>query len=323
MKSPLKVAVLMGGRSSEREISLRSGEAVYRALREKGYVAWKLDARENFIADLLQNRPDVVFVALHGRYGEDGTVQGLLELLDLPYTGSGVLASAVAMDKIATKRLLLQAGLPTAPFRTVERREFLLKPCEELAEEILAYFRGRAVFKVPDQGSSLGVYLAGSRREAVEALQRCFGETDQVLVEKFLPGMEVTAAIIGNEEPRVLPLIEIVPAKGSYDYEAKYTAGGSEHIIPPRLDPGLQEEIADLALATYRLLRCAGFARVDLRLDETGRPMILEVNTVPGLTATSLVPDAARAAGIEFPDLVSYLVQLALDRWEKIRGKRG
>lgn len=311
----LKVAVLLGGRSPEREVSLRSGEAVYRALVQKGFTAWKIDARDhNFVTELAQNRPDVVFIALHGAYGEDGTVQGLLELLDLPYTGSGVLASAVAMNKIVTKRLLLQAGLPTPPFVVVDREGAASRPPEELARELLAQFRGRAVLKVPHLGSSLGVYLVKDEAEAAQALKLCLDQSREVLVEKYLPGMEVTAPVIGNDQPRVLPLIEIVPAKESYDYEAKYTPGGSEHIIPPRLEAALQEKIAGLALATYRLLGCAGFARIDLRLDETGQPMILEVNTVPGLTATSLVPDSARAAGIEFPDLVVELVRLALEK---------
>lgn len=315
MLNALKVAVLLGGRSPEREVSLRSGEAVYRALLEKGFVAWKVDAQDpNFVVELALNRPDVVFIALHGTYGEDGTVQGLLELLGLPYTGSGVLASALAMNKIMTKRLLLQAGLPTPPFAVVRREEVAGDTVEGFAQELLARFGGKAVFKVPDQGSSLGVYLVQTPPEAAKALEACLAQGREVLVEKYLPGMEVTAPIIGNDHPRVLPLIEIVPAKGRYDYEAKYSPGGSEHIIPPRLAPAVQERIASLALATYRLLGCAGFARIDLRLDETGEPMILEVNTIPGLTATSLVPDSARAAGLEFPDLVVELVRLALER---------
>lgn len=314
MNKPLAVAVLLGGRSPEREVSLRSGEAVYQALREKGFDAWKVDARDNLVESLLQRRPDVVFIALHGTYGEDGTVQGLLEILGLPYTGSGVLASAVAMNKIVTKRLLLQAGLPTAPFIVLDREETQDRPLAALAEELLLRFRGRVVIKVPHQGSSIGVYPAKEAEEALRALELCLAESKEVLVEKYLPGAEITAAVIGNERPRVLPLIEIVPARGSYDYEAKYTPGGSEHLIPPRLAPAVQEEIARLALTVYRVLGCAGFARVDLRLDEVGRPMILEVNTIPGLTETSLVPDAARAAGIEFADLVAELVRLALEK---------
>ncbi|MGB9920691.1 MAG: D-alanine--D-alanine ligase [Moorellales bacterium] len=314
MTRGLRVAVLLGGRSPEREISLRSGEAIYRALLAKGYTAWKIDTAGDFIPQLLRERPDVVFVALHGQYGEDGTIQGLLELLDLPYTGSGVLASALAMDKIMAKRVLLQAGLPTAPFRVVERAEFLSRSAEELAEELVQQFRGRVVVKVPHQGSSLGVYWAGTLEEVAQALSRAFQDTPRALVEKFLPGPEVTAPVLGNDNPRVLPLIEIVPAKGSYDYEAKYTPGGSAHLIPPRLESRLQEEIAALALSAFRVLGCSGCARVDFKLDETGRPMILEVNTIPGLTETSLVPDSARAAGMDFADLVAEMLDLALSK---------
>ncbi|MCR4418898.1 MAG: D-alanine--D-alanine ligase [Clostridia bacterium] len=314
MGNGLRVAVLLGGRSSEREVSLRSGEAVYRALLQKGYTAWKIDAGGDFIRELLQDRPDVVFIALHGRFGEDGTVQGLLELLDLPYTGSGVLASALAMDKIMTKRVLLQAGLPTAAFRVVRADELEPGRVAELAAELLVQFRGRLVVKVPEGGSSIGVYWAGTVEETATALLHGLAEGPEVLVEKHLPGVELTAPVLGNRQPRVLPLIEILPAKGCYDYEAKYTPGGSRHIIPPRVEPALQREVEELALAAYRLLGCAGCARIDFKLDETGRPMILEVNTVPGFTETSLVPDSARAAGIEFPDLVAELVELALER---------
>lgn len=310
----LKVAVLAGGKSAEREVSLKSGAAVSEALQAKGYQVVRLDLDAGLTGALLEEKPDVVFIALHGKYGEDGCIQGLLEILGLPYTGSGVLASALAMDKAATKRLLQQAGIPTAPFLVVER-ELLVNGEEQVAGRIRAALGEKIVIKVPWEGSSLGTYLVERAVELGVALRAAASRSDILLAEKYLAGMEVHAAVLGNRRLQVLPLIEIVPLAGAfYDYESKYAPGGSRHIIPPRLAPAVQEEISSLATAVYRLLGCRGFARIDFKLDGEGKPMVLEANTIPGLTATSLVPDAARAAGISFPDLVEYLVQLALER---------
>ncbi|TDA69810.1 MAG: D-alanine--D-alanine ligase [Clostridia bacterium] len=306
-----RVVVLAGGRSAEREVSLRSGWAVALALRERGYEVVEIDAGADLAERLKEAAPDVVFVALHGKFGEDGCVQGFLEVMDIPYTGSGVLASALAMDKIATKRLLQSQGLPTAAFAVVERGEW---PGERdrVLETIGKALGDRLVVKVPDEGSSLGTFMAHDRNELAASLDRVLEMSPRALVEEFLPGMEVHAALVGNENPRVLPLIEIVPLAGEfYDYRSKYAPGGSEHIIPPRLPEEVQGKIRDLAARTYRLLGCSGFARVDLRLAGDDRPMVLEVNTIPGLTETSLVPDAARAAGISFGDLVEEIIRLA------------
>lgn len=314
MNRAAKVAVLLGGRSPEREVSLNSGEEVFQALLRLGFKACKIDARANLAADLLRERPDVVFIALHGVYGEDGTVQGLLELLDIPYTGSGVLASAIAMDKVVTKRLLVQAGLPTASFEVAYAQDAPVRPLEDLATDMLARMGGQAVFKVPKGGSSIGVYLAHNASEAAQALDDCMKQGREVLVEEYLPGAEVTVPVLGNDRCHVLPLVEIVPKNESYDYESKYAPGGSQHLIPPRLSATMQEEIAGLAMAVYNLLGCAGFARVDLRMDREGKPRILEVNTIPGLTSTSLVPDSARAAGIDFEELILHILELAMEK---------
>jgi len=309
----VRVAVLFGGRSAEREISLKSGEAVYQALREKGWDAVKIDVGPDVAERLREIRPDVAFIALHGKGGEDGSIQGLLEVLGIPYTGPGILASALAMDKIATKRMLTAAGLPTPPFITLEQNGAAL---ESLAAQVLQAMPLPVVVKAPTQGSSIGMSIVKREEGLVPALSEAFRYDPVVLVERFIPGVEVTAAVLGNKRPVVLPLIEIVAAKGVYDYEAKYTPGMSDHIIPPRVDARLQEEIGAAALATYKLLGCRGFSRIDFIAGTDGKPYILEVNTIPGLTAVSLFPDAARAAGISFADLIEKLIALALGQEE-------
>lgn len=306
-----KVVVLAGGRSAEREVSRRSGRAVAAALRARGYEVAEVDPGADLAEKLKEEAPEIVFIALHGKFGEDGSVQGFLEVMGIPYTGSGILASALAMDKIATKRLLQGQGVPTAAFTVVVQDEWQQDQNQVLAG-ITQKLGSRVVVKVPDEGSSLGTFLAHGRDELSGSLDRALELSSRVLVEEFLPGTEVHAVLIGNEHPRVLPLIEIVPLAGEfYDYQSKYTPGGSEHIIPPRLPDEVQAEIRDLAGYTYRLLGCSGFARVDFKLAASNRPMVLEVNTIPGLTETSLVPDAARAAGISFPELVEEITRLA------------
>lgn len=309
----MKIAVLMGGPSSEREISLKSGEAVYQALLSKGHEAYKLDLSPATASELLGTRPDLVFIALHGKPGEDGSVQGMLEILGIPYTGSGVLASALTMDKIVTKRLLQQANIPTAPFLVFSARECEGPALYRTLEDIQDKMGLPVVIKAPTQGSTIGTYIVRSPEEIEAALAGALQYDDRVLVEKFLPGPEVTAAVLGNEVPEVLPLIEIVSHTGFYDYTAKYTPGLSDHLIPPRLPQPVLEETARIARETYTLLGCRGFARVDFIVADGRYPQVLEVNSVPGMTSTSLVPDAARAAGYTFPDLVQKIVELALE----------
>ena len=256
---------------------------------------------------------NLAFLALHGRYGEDGTVQGLMELLGIPYTGPGVLASAIAMDKVTTKKILVFEGLPTPPFLLVDRYEARKKGIDAVAKEILAEKKLPLVVKAPTQGSTIGITFAHQPEELAPALEEAFRYDPRALVEEFVTGTEVTASVLGNNDPVSLPLIEIVSATGVYDYEAKYTVGMSEHIMPPRIPESQQKTIKDLALKTYLALGCRGLSRVDFIITEAGEPYVLEVNTLPGMTETSLFPDAARAAGMEFPELVEKLVQLALE----------
>ncbi|MEW6541312.1 MAG: D-alanine--D-alanine ligase [Bacillota bacterium] len=303
-----RIGVLMGGLSAEREVSLRSGRAVCAALESRGYEVVPIDVDRDVAQTIRETGIELAFIALHGPLGEDGAVQGLLELLGIPYTGSGVLASALAMDKIATKKMLAHAGLPVPEFRKVEAGD---------AEGVRAAVAGLGlpvVVKPLAQGSSLGVYIVDREEDVgVRIADAAAYGGPRVLLEKFIAGPELTAAVLGNRDPWVLPLIEIVSATGKYDYESKYTPGLSEHLIPPRVPREVQERVSDLALRAYLALGCRGFARVDLIVpgDEA---YILEINTIPGLTDVSLFPDAARAAGMSFADLVERLVLLAQER---------
>ncbi len=304
----LRVAVLMGGRSAEREVSLNTGQQVTRALETVGHDVVQIDSgAEGFIGELETTRPDVVFICLHGRFGEDGTVQGLLELLELPYVGSGVLASALAMDKVMSKHFFANEGLPTPAYVHVRRGAgFDIEDATHLLGP-------KTVVKPANEGSAIGVTIAHDPGELPAALEEAFRFDDSVLVERFISGVEVTVGVIGNEEPIALPTLEIVPEHEFYDYESKYVPGMSRHIIPARVGETIRAECERLALAAHHALGCRGMSRADLIVAEGGRVELLEVNTIPGMTSTSLLPDAARAAGIEFPELCDRLVRLALE----------
>ncbi len=312
----LKIGVLLGGRSSEREVSLRTGDAVYKALITKGYPAVKIDVGFDIAERIKAEGVELAFLALHGKYGEDGTIQGLLEMLDIPYTGSGVLASALAMDKIASKKMMLYEGLPTPLFKTISRFKAHTLGLEAVSDMVLKDMGLPLVVKAPTQGSSIGITFVRQKDELVKALELAFKYDPTVLVEQFIEGVELTAAVLGNDDPVALPLIEIISSTGVYDYEAKYTVGMSDHIIPPRIPREQQNIIKYLALQTYKAIGCRGLARIDFILDTAWNPYVLEVNTLPGMTATSLFPDAARAAGIEFPDLADQIVRLAIEARE-------
>ncbi len=305
-----KIGVLLGGRSAEREVSLRTGEAIYKALLENGYEAVKIDVGVDIAEKLKQHGIELAFIALHGKYGEDGAVQGMLEMLDIPYTGPDVLTSAIAMNKIVTKKILLAEGIPTPDYCIVGHAEYHEKPLSVTEQKIIELGLP-AVIKAPTQGSTIGITFVHARDEIKTGLETAFKYDRDALVEEMIPGIEITASVLGNDEPRILPLIEIVSNTGVYDYEAKYTAGMSEHIIPPRVSADIQARVSELARQTYLALGCRGLSRVDFMVDGNGLPYVLEVNTSPGMTETSLFPDAARAAGISFPDLVKKLVRLA------------
>jgi D-alanine-D-alanine ligase len=309
-----RVAVLMGGRSAEREVSLNTGAQVATALVERGFEVTTVDSGEiSFIDTLRILAPDVVFICLHGRFGEDGTVQGLLELLDLPYVGSGVLASALAMDKVMAKHLFVSVGLPT-PEHVIVRSGDAVR-----VEDVTAALGPKTVVKPANEGSSVGMSIVHDPSELPAALERAFTHDAVVLVERFEDGVEVTIGVLGNDDPIALPTLEIVPENEFYDYDSKYVPGMSTHIIPAGVSELARAECQRVAVAAHRALGCAGMSRADTIVTTDGRVLLLEVNTIPGMTATSLVPDAARAAGIEFPELCERLVDLAVASWRTRR----
>ncbi|MDD2444193.1 MAG: D-alanine--D-alanine ligase [Desulfotomaculaceae bacterium] len=308
-----RIGVLMGGRSPERNVSLRTGDAIYKALQSKGYPVVKIDVGLDVVERIKEESVEIAFLALHGKYGEDGAIQGMLETLGIPYTGSGVLASALAMDKVATKKMIIFEGLPTPQFMIVSQKEATIEGLENISERVYNEMGLPLVVKAPTQGSTIGISFVHKKEELAPAFELAFQYDPVALVEQFIKGVELTASVLGNDEPVALPLIEIVSATGVYDYEAKYTPGLSDHIIPPRIPEERQDIIKDLAVRTYKALGCRGLARVDFMVDIDGNPFVLEVNTIPGMTATSLFPDAAKEAGIDFPELVDKILKLALD----------
>ena len=317
----MNIAVLRGGLSPEREVSLSSGAAVGKGLEARGHRARVLDvhdaegdrwaAFEKAIRSPEVEEAEVVFIALHGDEGEDGTVQALLELQGKPYTGSGVLASALAMDKVMTKKIFDLGGIPNP--------EWAVIPASAGDGEIRSAAESVGgiplVTKPVDQGSTVGISIVRDPTCLMEAVSEAGKYSDHVLVERYIPGRELTVAVLGGDP---LPLVEIVPEGGFYDYECKYTKGKSRYVCPADVPPEKTREIQDLALKAFRLLDCGGFARVDLRLNEDGAPYFLEINTVPGMTDTSLVPMAAKAVGIDFPELVERICLLALGRSREV-----
>lgn len=293
------VAVLMGGWSAEREVSLSSGKGCSAALREAGFTVTDVDAGHDLAQVLADLKPDVAFNALHGPWGEDGCVQGLLEVLELPYTHSGVLASALAIDKQRAKHLLANTGMPVAEGRIVTREEAASAHAMDVPY----------VIKPLDQGSSIGVFIVreGDNRPPAELSDPKWNLGDEMLVEAFVAGREFTCAVIDD---RALEVIEIKPRTAFYDYEAKYAAGGSEHLLPAPIDDRLKQRIQDLSLMAHRGLGCRGVSRSDFIYDEKrGEPVFLEVNTQPGMTPTSLVPEIAAYGGMPFPELVAWMVE--------------
>lgn len=306
-----KILVLMGGISAEREVSLRSGKAVLDALLTLDYEAQVIDFNPTSIKDIIDYKPDLVFIALHGKYGEDGTVQGLLDTLQIPYTGSGVATSAICIDKVLSKIVFNSAGVPNASYRILNTHD--LDAPDVLREQLISNIGLPMVIKAATQGSSIGTYIIKDEKEILSAINNAFKYSRQVLVEKFIDGQELTVAVIGNNEPQVLPMIEITSANEFYDYESKYTKGMCEHIIPARIGEECQAEITRISKQVYTLMGCQGFARIDFMLDKSGLPFVLEVNTIPGMTEMSLVPDAARSAGISFPELIEMIVKLGFE----------
>jgi D-alanine-D-alanine ligase len=377
----MKIVVLKGGASSEREVSLVSGADVARALREKGHSVAEIDVKDEldplpsgrcpetraeespgegrdesfgqractsagqsagrgpragpsqdtvrspekgagknegllqFVSSAEISSCDVVFIALHGGTGENGTVQALLDLMRVPYTGSGMLGSALAMDKFLTKLAFEQAGIPTPEWRAIESAD--LRRVERAVSELGG---PPVVTKPKDQGSTIGISIVNDMSQVRAAVDSALQYSPDILVEKYIAGKELTVGILGD---RALPVVEIAPETGFYSYDCKYTKGKSSYMVPAEIDGDSAREAQENALQAFRVLGCADFSRVDFRLPDSGRPQCLEVNTVPGMTGTSLVPMAAKAVGIDFPSLVEEICRLTLARRGVIAAAKG
>jgi D-alanine-D-alanine ligase len=340
----LKVLVLMGGVSAERDVSLASGEAIVKALKNAGHKVIALDTAQGqkFLPDTGKYLPqgidteppdiselerkgkelalkaidsfdfsevDVVFLALHGGQGEDGTIQALLDLTGKPYTGSGVLASAVAMNKAMSKKIFEREGILTPDWFLIENSD--LSDLSSITNQIQNSFGFPCVVKPNDQGSTVGLSVVSEKTELSKAFDFAKKFSTQFLFEKYISGRELTVGILGDQ---ALPVVEIVPEHGIYDYECKYTTGKSNYICPAEIPEDRAKEIQAMALKAFKALGCEGYARVDFRYGEDDRFYCLEVNTLPGMTATSLVPKAAKAVGIGFPELVNKIAKLALKK---------
>ena len=307
-----KVAVLMGGRSAEREVSLMSGSGVLKALQSRGVDAHAFDPAERDLSELKRKGFKRCFIALHGRFGEDGTVQGALELLGLPYTGSGVMASSISIDKIMTKRVWLAEGLPTPKYTLLRRGAFSREQVRGVPDDL-----GLPLIVQPArEGSSVGVVKVEGYSQMAAAVEQAAALDADVLCEQFIAGEEVTCPVLGTGDgARALPVIRIVAPQGNYDYQNKYFTDDTKYLVPCGLPAGEEEAIQQIVLKAYRLLDCRGWGRVDVMIDAaTRKPWLLEINTSPGMTGHSLVPMSARAAGLSYEELcVQLLASAALD----------
>ncbi|MEK9181288.1 MAG: D-alanine--D-alanine ligase, partial [Patescibacteria group bacterium] len=332
-RKKLKVAIIFGGKSEEREVSLRSGATVARYLDTKKYDVFPIEISSSGrwlvssptiksigkeirtkkststralvpVGDKGEQKIDVALLVLHGPGGEDGTIQGMLELLGIPYTCSGVLASSVAMDKARTKRMVAAAGVPVLPDVLISKKDY-----QKNNAKILKRIHGTVVIKPNQMGSSIGVTISSDKKILKRGIEEAFKHDAELLIEPFVAGREISVPVLGNRRSRALPVIEILLWKKSkfYDYAAKYQTGGSEHVIPAPLTPAQTKQVQDLALRAHQILGCRGVTRSDFILDKNGNFHFLEINTIPGMTPTSLVPQSAEAAGISFPRLLDIL----------------
>ncbi|MBN2655013.1 MAG: D-alanine--D-alanine ligase [Nitrospirae bacterium] len=305
MEKKDKIGVLAGGVSAEREVSLRSGNAVYKALKERGYNVVLIDANNDLCEALRRERVNRVFIALHGGYGENGAVQGMLEVMGIPYTGSGVLASAAAMDKDMSKKIFMHHSIPVPPFAVLSKSDYPSINDAVSDFSVIASFGLPCVVKPSEEGSSIGVSIVKNASELHSALEEGFNHGNTVIIEKYIKGKEIQ---IGISAGRVLGGVEVRPSTEFYSYEAKYTSGATEYILPPEVDSESYNRICKAALAAHKALGCKGATRVDLMLNEFGAAYVLEVNTIPGMTETSLLPKIAGLSGMNFGDLVEEIL---------------
>ena len=307
-----KVIVLMGGSSAEREISIKTGNQIYDALKSKGYPAETIDMSPDIVEDLRSASGDLVFIALHGSPGEDGTIQGLLDTLEIPYVGSGVLASALGMDKFRSKLFFAAIGIPSPFYMLIHKKELEESSLDQMSDKLIDSIGLPLVIKPVREGSAIGVTIVREKEKVKEAIEKGINHGDELIVEECIIGTEITVGVIGNEDHRTLPIVEIVSDNDFYDFEAKYE-GKSRHIIPARISDEEAEKAIRYSIAAHRGLGCRDFSRVDFMVGkEDSIPYILEINTIPGMTPVSLFPDAAKADGLEFPELIDELVKLSI-----------
>ena len=311
MVTDKRIGVLMGGSSAEREVSLKSGGAVFNVLKGRNYDVAAIDVGHDICEVIRREGIGIAFLILHGGYGEDGSLQGLLDVLGIPYTGSGVLASALAMDKEASKKVFLYHGVPVPPFKVIHVGRSVSGQKPEGAHYALPAvdFSLPWVVKPATEGSSIGVSIVKERSSLSMAIEKAAGLGERVIVEKYIPGKEIQVGILNG---RILGAVEVRPKLEFYSYEAKYTAGLTEYILPPEVDPGILRKAEKEALSAHIALGCRGATRVDLIVDEEGNPYVLEVNTIPGMTETSLLPKIAAKAGVDFPSLIEEILKEAL-----------
>lgn len=311
-----KIAVLMGGHSLERDISFQSGKRVAAALKKLGYRVVSLDVDEHIATHLKHEVPDLCFVALHGRFGEDGAIQGLLDIMGLPYTGSGILASVLGMDKSLSKDFFLKEDIPTPDFVALSTGAVKELGAASVIKDIIARLGLPLVVKPSNQGSAQGINFVKTEDQITSALLGAFSFSDKVILEQYIQGTEVAVSVLGEAKARALPPVEIAPKKGHhFDFEAMYTMGATEYFIPARLPEAKIKEIEKTAVKAHKTLGCRDFSRVDFIIEKkTGIPYVLEINTIPGLTETSLFPMAAAEAGLDFAELIGKIVKAGLTR---------
>lgn len=306
----MKVAVLYGGVSGEREVSLSSGRGIIEALKKNNHTVIEIDFNPNKLTQILQLDVDIVFIGLHGKFGEDGRIQGLLDMLNIPYVGSDVLASALAMDKDKAKQIFEKNNIPVAKSKAYHVLNST--NCDNLVEQINLEFQPPFVIKPNREGSTLGLTIINDPKQIKNAIKNASQSDSIILAEDFINGKELTVPVLGAiGEEKALPIIEIIPKNKLYDYESKYSEGGSEHVIPARIDEELTKRIQNYAIEAHQLLGCKTYSRVDFILTEENVPTILEVNTLPGMTPTSLFPDAAKAIGMSYEDMIETFIDLS------------
>lgn len=306
----MKLAVLYGGTSGEREVSLSSGRGIIEALKRNNHTVVEIDFNPKNLTQIINLDVDLVFIGLHGKFGEDGRIQGLLDMLGLPYVGSDVLASALAMDKAKAKQIFEKNHIPVAKSKAFH----ILKSTDldVLATQIIQGFNVPFVIKPNREGSTLGLTIINDSSQVKQAIKNASDSDSIILVEDFIRGTELTVPILGEiGKEKALPIIEIIPKNEFYDYESKYSEGGSEHVIPARISAELTEIIQNLAIEAHQLLGCKTYSRVDFILTDENIPTILEVNTLPGMTPTSLFPDSAKAMGMSYDEMIEAFINLS------------